>query len=226
MRNIMTIKRLFELAGVDQTQTAQRLIKKEEDDKKKQDEPKVEEQKPSVEVEQEEKQVQISFSAPTQNPPAQATPPVATGSPAPVEEPVVQQPEVAATTAQPVTAPTQLNGNEVVKMFFEFRDQIHYYHLQTESFAEHTALNNFYETILEIADQFLEAFQGVNGRAQGEVSITLKQYSQEGVISDIKGFIEKVKGLQQSVQTNTDLVNLLDELLNSANKTIYLLTLK
>ena len=161
------------------------------------------------------------------------TPPVSIGGvPDGVIEPAVtdSKAEVPATSAVPQQdsgkPATQFSPSEVVKLFFNTRDQIHYYHLQTDSYAEHKALNDFYETILEVADKFLEAFQGVHGRAQGDVSFQLKNYSKDVVTSDIHNFANNIRILQTQVKANSDMVNLLDELLNSCNKTLYLLTLK
>ena len=254
----MSLKRLFELAGVAELPKAVALVKADEESKKKEQKtPEDEENKEKDEstsepeemsIEDEEKtnsdSIEISVAANPTSPvpvggaqqivePAvvgtttlPATPAVATPAVAPpaVATPAVATP--AAATPVPVADTTVMTPNQVVKMFFNMRDQVHYYHLQTDSFAEHKALNDFYETILDVADKFLEAFQGVHGRAQGDVSFQLKNYAADVVVADVHNFIMEIKALQGQVKNNTDLVNLLDELLNSCNKTLYLLTLK
>ena len=47
---------------------------------------------------------------------------------------------------------------KVLQKLFEVRDQIHFSHLNTQSFSEHKALNEFYETWLDLADSFIETF--------------------------------------------------------------------
>lgn len=225
------IRVLLELAGVDiDSPQARRLIEAQELEKVKQPtdeedkEEETEEEESLVDSsEEDEEQPSITITAASV-----PTAPVSVGA----KQMVTDTPDnpaiaTAAPAVQPqATAPTTQSSGEVVKMFFEMRDQIHFYHLQTQSFAEHKALNDFYETILDIADKFMEAYQGVYGRATGNISLTLKTYTEDGATVDTKVFAEKVKTLQKSVETNTDLVNLLDELLNACNKTVYLLTLK
>lgn len=213
----MDLKRLRELAGV---LTENTDVKKVEDveKSKEEDNEKTDEKETTVDTKQEEEQqtvaaVTTASAVPTAPVPVGATPAPA-AAPAPTTQPPQQQPVAAMSPA------------DVVKMFFSARDQVHYYHLQTESYAEHKALNDLYDEILNVADSFMEAYQGIHGRATGEVTITLKSYTAEQVVSDIKGLMEQLKQLQTSVQQNTDLVNQLDELISVCNKTLYLLTLK
>lgn len=235
------IKRILEVAGIPlDSPRARRLIEAEQQKEEDQEQEKTqttnlklqeldkdkEEDNEEKEEKQEDEEKTMSISV---VPAASPTPPVPVGSAQPITEPATTTTTPAPTTEQPPqdsVAVAPMAAGEVVKMFFEMRDQVHYYHLQTESYAEHKALNDFYETILDIADKFMEAYQGVNGRATGNITLTLKTYTAENVVADVKVFAEKVKQLQKSVETNTDLVNLLDELLNSCNKTIYLLSLK
>jgi DNA-binding ferritin-like protein len=239
----MELQRLLELAGMSELPSVKAMVQAIDTEKKKKDQTKSEdeeqkmddvEKKDDEKVEDEEKKDSsdtIEIVVPNA---AVPTSPVPVGGAEPIVEPAnaTQTTDVAAapaTDAQPAEEPApavQFTPTEVVKMFFNTRDQIHYYHLQTDSYAEHKALNDFYETILDIADKFLEAYQGIHGRAQGDVSFQLKNYSKEAVTADIHNFANNVRALQNQVKANTDLVNLLDEMLNSCNKTLYLLTLK
>ena len=53
--------------------------------------------------------------------------------------------------------------NDFVGMFFLARDVTHSVHLNTRSYAKHKALQKFYENIIDLADNFAEAYQGRNG---------------------------------------------------------------
>ena len=46
---------------------------------------------------------------------------------------------------------------------FHARTAAHVMHLQTRSYAEHKALNEFYDGIVDLADSFAEAYQGEYG---------------------------------------------------------------
>lgn len=54
------------------------------------------------------------------------------------------------------------NGSFVnlVSKILHSRTQIHIYHLQTESFAEHKALNDYYDGIIGLFDGLVESYQG------------------------------------------------------------------
>ena len=53
--------------------------------------------------------------------------------------------------------------NDFVGTLFLARDVAHSVHLNTRSFAKHSALNEFYDEIVELADKFAEAYQGRHG---------------------------------------------------------------
>jgi hypothetical protein len=58
-----------------------------------------------------------------------------------------------------------------IQVLFQLRDVAHAKHLNTTSYAEHEALNGFYTEILELADSFLETYQGVHGRINDTFTI-------------------------------------------------------
>ena len=53
--------------------------------------------------------------------------------------------------------------NDFIGMLFLARDVTHSVHLNTRSFAKHKALQEFYEGVIPLADDFAEAYQGRKG---------------------------------------------------------------
>ena len=49
--------------------------------------------------------------------------------------------------------------NNYVSYCFGLRSQIHLFHLQTTSYAEHKALEEFYTQLLELFDTLVETYQ-------------------------------------------------------------------
>jgi len=49
---------------------------------------------------------------------------------------------------------------KLISLLFLARDLAHREHLHTRSYAQHMALNGFYEDILDIADSIAEKYQG------------------------------------------------------------------
>ena len=48
-------------------------------------------------------------------------------------------------------------------LLFLARDVAHSVHLNTRSYSKHVALNTFYDTVIDHADAFAEAYQGRHG---------------------------------------------------------------
>lgn len=56
---------------------------------------------------------------------------------------------------------------EFVLRCFHARTATHILHLKTRSYAEHKALNDFYDAIVPLTDAFAEAYQGGYGLISG-----------------------------------------------------------
>jgi hypothetical protein len=120
-----------------------------------------------------------------------------------------------------------MNIDELLKNFFEIRDQAHVWHLQTMSYAEHKALGKFYDEWLETADTFIETYSGKYARPVGGFTASVVPYSEGAPLPYIKRVSSFMTSENvRSIAPDTDLQNILDELTAIANRTAYLLTLK
>jgi len=77
------------------------------------------------------------------------------------------------------------NGNELGSLFLKLlaiRDQSHIFHWQTNSFAQHSAFGEFYDTFLDEVDAMVEMIMGLKGRPSfGTASIELSDYSEVAI---------------------------------------------
>ena len=114
---------------------------------------------------------------------------------------------------------------QFVGVLFLSRDYAHKAHFNTTSYAEHKALNGFYDEIVALADSFAEAWMGRNGKKIGDIP-TLQSPSGEAktvlkrhleVIEDTRDFVPK---------DDTALNNIIDEIVALYLSTLYMLTLK
>ena len=64
-------------------------------------------------------------------------------------------------------------------ILFQSRDTMHLTHLDTRSFAEHKALNAYYDGILDLTDSFTEKLFGRSGR----IEITIPESKKQDVAS-------------------------------------------
>lgn len=102
---------------------------------------------------------------------------------------------------------------------FQSRDAMHIAHLQTTSFAEHKALNAYYDGILDLTDKFTEAYFGRFKRV--EIIIP------ESKIMDATTHLKELQSIIDTERTNypSELQNIMDEMLGLVDKVLYLLTL-
>lgn len=106
-----------------------------------------------------------------------------------------------------------------IGMLFQSRDMMHLMHLKTESFAEHKALNAYYDGILELTDNFTESYFGYYGR----VDISIPQSTAEDAITHLKSLAKTIDSERENYPTC--LQNILDEMSSLVYKTLYLLSL-
>lgn len=117
--------------------------------------------------------------------------------------------------------------SELASRLFHMRSQFHIYHLQTNSYARHKALNSLYDSVLDKADTIIETLQG----KLGSVLKGYKSYpylEDDSVESYIKECINYLEGYRNSLPKpkfdNID--NQIQTLIDDLESTLYLLTLK
>ena len=107
---------------------------------------------------------------------------------------------------------------EMVSILLHSQTQVHIFHLQTKSYAEHKALQGYYEGIDTLVDGIIESYQGKYDVITQYNSIKNVDYkSNEQIIKyfkDLDAMIEKNrKGVKESfIQNQIDTVQ---ELINS-----------
>jgi len=103
--------------------------------------------------------------------------------------------------------------------------QFKVFHWQTYSFSQHNTFGALYTSLSENIDEFVETFQGIYGRIdfQGEIFAldNLNAVNFKEILDD------QVSALKtyESYFSDTDLLNIRDEILASLRQTKYLLTL-
>jgi hypothetical protein len=118
------------------------------------------------------------------------------------------------------------SGKAIVSSFLGFQNQIKLFHWQTKSYAQHQAFGKAYEELTETIDEFLEVYIGKYSRPTGGADIQLDDYSGQFLVY-INGFIKFLVEVLPTLLSpkDTDLLNLRDEMLGTANQLKYLLTL-
>ena len=96
----------------------------------------------------------------------------------------------------------------------------HILHLTTRSYAEHVALQNFYENIGDLVDSFVEAFQGKYGLLHDFTSDYKLPDAPVAYIEYLKTEVETLRR-QPRFPQDSELQNLVDEIADLINSTLY-----
>lgn len=112
---------------------------------------------------------------------------------------------------------------ELVERTFCTRNFAHLAHLGTRSYAEHMALGDFYEDLIEIVDKFIECYQGAFGLIRSKEE--KEKEEEEGEKDILKTLQEDVKWLNKNrsalAKEVPALENILDDLVGLYLRTIY-----
>jgi hypothetical protein len=116
---------------------------------------------------------------------------------------------------------SSLVAGKYVALLFLGRDIAHRVHLKTRSYAEHKALNEFYDEIVGHADDFAEAYQG---RYNELLDIPLLTNDKKGTIADVlEGQMKWIEDNRESIcpRKETALHNIIDEAVGLYMSTLY-----
>jgi DNA-binding ferritin-like protein len=126
-----------------------------------------------------------------------------------------------------------MNIDSTVNFFLGLLSQIKVYHWQTigkGSHAQHVAFGKFYDDVNDIFDEFVEQAMGKYGRFQlNQESNTFELMNYND--TDLEKFIDSLRNVLVNMSkeydvTDTNLMNLRDEILGEVEKLNYLLTLE
>ena len=118
---------------------------------------------------------------------------------------------------------TTVRPELVIGQLFQSRDIMHITHLQTLNYAEHKALNSYYDGILDLTDSLVETYFGTIGK-RVNFKIPQSEYMNSTQhLSQLKDYIVKHRGVFGG--ENTHLQNIIDEIVALITQTLYLLTL-
>jgi hypothetical protein len=110
---------------------------------------------------------------------------------------------------------------DFVGTLFLARDVAHSVHLNTRSFSKHMALNEFYNEIIELADNFTEAYQGRH-ELIGPISL-LSAKKTTNIVEFLQDSLKDIEDGRYKVVSKEDtaLQNIIDEIVGRYLSTLY-----
>ena len=125
---------------------------------------------------------------------------------------------------------TENSKKEITSFFFNLRNKLYLYHLTTERYARHVAVASLVDTMDDLIDNFLEVLYGKYQRPDnsfGEITIKINKMSDADALFYVDECItylnNKLPSLIQS--TDSDLLNIRDEMTGLLNRSKYLFVL-
>ena len=123
---------------------------------------------------------------------------------------------------------------EITIKFLEMLMMVKLYHWKTTSYATHKATDELYSSLNEHIDKFIEVLLGKAGNRIGLISnksFSLGDVDSQGKLKQrIMTFKSYLVGLNNNktigLMSNSDLLNIRDEILGDLNQFLYLLTFK
>ena len=122
------------------------------------------------------------------------------------------------------------NYFDIISQIIQYKEQVKILHWQTTSFAEHKAFDSTYSDLNDILDTFVEAVAGKYGRFKLDEpkAVIIKDYSNTNIVDATNSMINFLtnKLPEYFAATDTEILNIRDEILGILDKLKYLLTLK
>jgi hypothetical protein len=117
--------------------------------------------------------------------------------------------------------------HEIASTLVAIQTQLRFFHWQTKSYARHQAYGGAYSAMDGLIDNFVEVMMGKYGRVPA-LPFKLYNRNEKDIISFIDETILYLLNLDNALnaQTDTDLLNIRDEMVAEFNKLRYLITLK
>ena len=110
---------------------------------------------------------------------------------------------------------------DFVGTLFLARDVSHSVHLNTRSFSKHSALNTFYDEVIDLADKFAEAYQGRHGLIGPILLQSAKKTS--NIVEFLESSLANVEEMRYDFIEKSDsaLQNIIDEIVGLYLSTLY-----
>lgn len=116
---------------------------------------------------------------------------------------------------------TKTKYAKLISLLFNARTNTHIAHLQTTSYAQHKALNEFYDGVVDLADRFAESSQGSIGIITG---YTIGDLFTGSIIDYLKGQLTEILSMRSQFQEG-HLVQIIDDVVELYTSTLYKLTI-
>lgn len=120
---------------------------------------------------------------------------------------------------------------DIIQIFFHMQLNIKLYHWQTKSYPRHKATDDLLGNLSDLVDKFIEVYMGRYKRPSfpDGFLINVEELTDESAKRLVENYINVLKTKVPKYlkkESDSDLLNIRDEMLENFNKTLYLFTLE
>jgi hypothetical protein len=109
----------------------------------------------------------------------------------------------------------------LISLLLKARDTAHMWHWKTKSFAQHMALGDLYEGLLELSDELFEMYMGKYGTI-GHVELSIPNpFSEQDPVEFVRQLFAFLEGQEKLIPQDGFLVNKYQELQALVSRTKY-----
>lgn len=111
----------------------------------------------------------------------------------------------------------------LVSLLLSSRNQAHVFHLQTSSYSEHKALNEYYDGVISFVDGLVESYQGKYGILTGYTSSSMmkENASNKTMVDYFTQLGETIEAARKEIPQDDYLLNQIDEITALVYSTVY-----
>jgi hypothetical protein len=122
--------------------------------------------------------------------------------------------------------PGQEDFNEMIQFLFTLQHLNKLYHWNTTSFARHKATDDFSGVLSDLLDKFVEVFVGRYKLKPmvSKINLNSDYLTDTGIVTLFEHTRRYLESISAKI-SNSELLNIRDELLAEVNKMLYLFTL-
>jgi DNA-binding ferritin-like protein len=94
----------------------------------------------------------------------------------------------------------------------------HFFHWSTDSYSKHKALAKYYDSIIDLTDTFAESYMGKYGKFTSFPSVYHQPKDPIRYMESLQSFVAEAR---QDLPQDSELQNIIDEILDLINSTTY-----
>ena len=117
---------------------------------------------------------------------------------------------------------------ELITFFFRLSSSVKLYHWKTSLYPRHVSSGDLFDTVISTTDKFMEIYFGKYGKGKiSSLDCSAELYDDREIVSFLKEAIMFLNDLVKNDLvrvSDTDLLNIRDDLVGHINTTLYLFT--